>query len=371
MKTQISFDNLEKAAHEKLENTIHELARRHIERYLSKFPSDTLALQVHLDKSRHRNYYRVSAHLALPGGTLTGRQEGYELMAALRKSFDELERELLRHISHLRQDDAWRRKERREELRQLKTAVDAKPETGAGEFGDLVRTLLPKLQRFVRREVAALRARGDLNPGYPTPQDIVDEVLVRAYQQVGQRPQDLDPLHWLYQLTHELLNDEARKTWKEAGRFVAIESKPPQPRAYTLDEQDQSVFEFWQPDEMLKIEDVVPVTAETPEQQVGEEELRKYFHDALARMPNNWRRAIWLTQAEGIPVAKVARMMGVGEAEVKRWIQQGDEYLRARLREAGYQPADEGKLPAYFVPTPAPATPELAEALDDVTKGAK
>jgi hypothetical protein len=88
-------------------------------------------------------------------------------------------------------------------------------------------------------------------------------------------------------------------------------------------------------------------------------------------MPNNWRRAIWLTQAEGIPVAKVARMMGSNVEEVKRWIHQGDEYLRARLREAGYRPAEDGKLPAYFVPTPATATPEMAEALDDVTKGAK
>jgi hypothetical protein len=42
-----------------------------------------------------------------------------------------------------------------------------------------------------------------------------------------------------------------------------------------------------------------------------------------------------------------------------------------RLREAGYRPVDEGKLPAYFMPTPATATPELAQALDAVTKGAK
>lgn len=88
-----------------------------------------------------------------------------------------------------------------------------------------VRTLLPKLQLFVQREVSALRARGDLNPGEPTPQDIVDEVLTRAYQRLGgERPKDVDPLHWLYQLTHEALNDEARKYRKEEGRFLSIGS---------------------------------------------------------------------------------------------------------------------------------------------------
>jgi RNA polymerase sigma factor (sigma-70 family) len=370
MKTQISFHNLEKATHEALEDTINELARRHVERYMVRFPSDTAELQVHVEKSRHRTYYRVSEQLVLPGATLAARQEGYDLMAAVRKAFDELERELLRHIARLRQDDTWRRKERREELRRLKKAIEATPGTGAEQFGDLVRELLPKLQHFVQRELAALRARGDLNPGYPTPDDIVDEVLARAYQRQGQRPKDLDTLQWLYQLTHEVLGEEVREYARETGRFVSTGSKPPQPRGYTLDEQDQGVSEFWQPDEMLKLEDVVPVTEETPEEIVGEEELRRYFHDALARMPNNWRRAIWLAQAEGIPLPKVARMMGVSEAEVKRWIQHGDEYLRALLREAGYRPADQGKLPAYFVPTPATAALELAEALDDVSKDA-
>jgi ribosomal subunit interface protein len=221
MKTQISTHNLEKSTHVGLEDSIHELARRHVERYLSRFLSDTVVLHVHLEKSRHRNYYGVSARLVVPGGTLVARQEGYDLVAALRKSFDELERELLRHISRLRQEDAWHRKERREELRRLKKAIDARPESGARAFGDLVRALLPKLQQFVQRELAALRARGDLNPGYPTPQDIVDEVLTRAYQRLGERPKDLDPLHWLYQLTHEVLNEETRQSWKEEGRFVS------------------------------------------------------------------------------------------------------------------------------------------------------
>jgi RNA polymerase sigma factor (sigma-70 family) len=371
MKTQISFHNLEKATHEGLEDIINELARRHVERYLVRFPSDTAELHVHVEKSRHRNYYRVSEQLLVPGATLTARQEGYDLMAAVRKSFDELERELLRHISRLRQDDTWRRKERREELRRLKKAIDAQPDTGAEQLGDLVRELLPKLQHFVQREIAALRARGDLNPGYPTPDDIVDEVLARAYQRLDQRPPDLDTLQWLYQLTHEVLGEEVREYARETGRFVSTETTPPQPRDYTLDERDQGVYEFWQPEEMFKLEDVRPVTDETPEEIVGEEELRKYFHEVLARMPNNWRRAIWLTQAEGIPLPKVARMIGASEEQVKRWIQQGDEYLRAQLREAGYRPAEEGKLPAYFVPAPATATPELAEALEDVTKGAR
>jgi RNA polymerase sigma factor (sigma-70 family) len=359
MKTQISFDNIDKASRPGLEGSILVMARRHVERYLSGFAQDSVECLVHAEKSRHRDYFRVSAKLVLPVASLTAHKESHDVLDALNHMFDELERDLLRHITLLRQEEAWRRHERREELRQLKKAIAAGPPTTVEAFGQVVRNLLPQLQQFVRREMAALRARGDLNPGYPTPQDIVDEVLARAFQRLAQRPQDLDPLQWLYQITHEVLNEEVRQSPKE------------RPRDYTLEEQDEGVYRTWRPDEMLlRPRDVTPATDETPESKLEEQDVRKYFHDVLANMPNNWRRAIWLTQAEGIPAARVARMMGASEEEVKRWIALGDEYLHAQLRDAGYEVPPAGQQASWFQPSPATET-GLLEALDDVMANAK
>jgi RNA polymerase sigma factor (sigma-70 family) len=358
MKTQISFDNIEKASQPGLEGSVLVMARRHVERYLSGFLQDSVELLVHAEKSRHRDYFRVSAKLVLPVATLRAHKESHDVLDALNHIFDQLERDLLRHITLLRQEEAWRRHERRVELQQLKKAIVTQPATAVEAFGKVVRDLLPQLQQFVRREMAALRARGDLNPGYPTPQDIADEVLARAFQRLAQRPPDLDPLQWLYQITHEVLNEEARNSPKE------------RPRDYTLEEQDEGVYRTWRPDEMqLKPRDAAPATDETPEAKLEEQDVRKYFHNALANMPNNWRRAIWLTQAEGIPVAKVARMTGAGEEEVKRWIQLGDEYLRAQLRDAGYEVPPAGQPAGWFEPTPATES-GLLEALDDVMREA-
>jgi RNA polymerase sigma factor (sigma-70 family) len=370
MKTQINFRNIQPASHQSLEQAIDEFAQRRVERYLARrLDPDTIELHVHLEKSEHRDYYQVSLQLFVPDATLTSRVEDWDLKVALRKAFDDLEREVLRYTDRLKHDAAWRRKELGEVWPRLKKAVGTQP-LSAEAFNGLVQVLLPKLKRHVKRELSALRARGDLDPGYPMPQDIIDEVLARAYQRLDQRPQNLDPLHWLYQITHEVLIDEVMQHRRELARFLPTETKPVLPRDYTIGEVDQGAREFWQPDEMLKIEDVTPVSEQTPEALVGEEEMRKYFHHALASMPTNWRRAMWLTQAEGIPVAKVAQMMHTREEQVNRWIQQADDYLRARLEEAGYTPGEEGKLTSYFVPTPASATPELAETLEGVTKGA-
>jgi RNA polymerase sigma factor (sigma-70 family) len=368
MKTQINFRNIQPASHHSLEQTVNELAQRRVERYLARrLDPDTIELHVHLEKSEHRDYYQVSLQLFVPDATLTSREEDWDLNVALRKAFDELEREVLKYTGRLKHDAVWRRKELGEVWPRLNKAVAAQP-LGAEAFNGLAQALLPKLKRHVRRELSALRARGDLDPDYPTPQDIIDEVVARAYQRLDQKPPNLEPLHWLYQITHEVLNDEVRQGRREIARFVSTEAKPVLPRDYSVDEVDQGVREVWQPDEMLKIEDVTPVSDQTPEAELSEEEMRNYFHDALATMPANWRRAVWLTQAEGIPVAAVAAMLHASEAQVKRWIQQADEYLRARLDEAGYKPAEEGKLPSYFVPVPAAATPELAETLGRVTR---
>lgn len=369
MRTQISYHNLERTSHDGLDNAVHELARRHLDRYMSRFPPDTAELKVHLEKSGHRDYFHVSIQLSAPGAILPARQEGYDLKAVLRKAFDELEREVLRHISRLRQDEAWRRKERREELRRLKRATVEHPGVDFAPFRELVRPLLAPLQHFVKRELAALRARSDLNPGYPGAQDILDDVLARAWQQFAARTQDMDMelLHRLYQLAHQVLDEEVRKHRKEEGRLAPSSGSVPHPRDWTLDDQDQGVYEVWQPGEMIGPAGVV--TADGG--QAGDPELRRYFHEALARLPDSWRRALWLLQAEVLSLPDTARILHASEADVQRWIVNADDYLRERLREGGYTMAEQGAQRLYFTPAAAAPGQQLVEAFDEVARAAQ
>jgi RNA polymerase sigma factor (sigma-70 family) len=362
MNTQISFDNIPRDSQPGLEGSIWELIMRHVQRYESRFPRDSVELDVYAAKSRHRAMYMARAQLRLPGATFAAHSEGHDVLPTVRELFDELERDLLRHMGRLRAQDQWRRTEERFELRRLRQAIDAFPERRVEAFGELVRILLPQLQRYAQREMAALRERGDLNPDYPSPQDIVDTVLARAYERLDKRAQDLEPVQWLYQIAHEVLRDEVRGTLRDAGAAVSALSPPP--RLHSLDEQDRSVDALWQPDEMLRIDVVAPIAAITPEDTLDEGDLRRVFHRALARMPANWRRAIWLTQAEAIAPPRVAHMLGTTEDQVKRWIGHGDEFLRAHLREAGYELAAQGGAGAWFSQWPVPAAPDLAQAFD-------
>ncbi|KVN31982.1 hypothetical protein WJ63_06505 [Burkholderia pyrrocinia] len=123
MKTAISYRNISELARPDLKGLIGNLLDRHLQPHLSHFPAELVRLRATLERSGHRSLYRARLRLALPNATLACSDESPELGKALELSFAELQRQLERHIAHLRHEDNWRRKERRAGLRRLKDAA--------------------------------------------------------------------------------------------------------------------------------------------------------------------------------------------------------------------------------------------------------
>ena len=65
-------------------------------------------------------------------------------------------------------------------MRELKVRIAAKPASAAHEAKVTRMPLLSKLEAVARRELAYLRAVGDLPRDYPTLRDVVDEAIVQA-----------------------------------------------------------------------------------------------------------------------------------------------------------------------------------------------
>jgi ribosomal subunit interface protein len=121
MKTLIHYKNIPEASRPGLQQRVRELAERHLKQHLSRFKPELVLLHAELEKNTHHQHLHAARlRLELPGTTLTTNEEGAGVGATLRAAFDELERQLTRHIERMRGDDQWRRKERREELRALK-----------------------------------------------------------------------------------------------------------------------------------------------------------------------------------------------------------------------------------------------------------
>jgi DNA-directed RNA polymerase specialized sigma24 family protein/ribosome-associated translation inhibitor RaiA len=371
MKTAISYRNVPKLSRPGFEALICRLADRRLAAHLSHFPPGLVRLRATLERSRHRSLhrslYRVRLQLGLPGATLTCGDESSGLEQAVDHALKELERQTERHIAHLRHEDAWRRKERRAGLRQLRTVLTAQGDAGMASFGKLVRPLLAPLQRFVQRELSHLQASGDLAPGDPSADEIADETLARACEHLAARPHRLKPLQWLYQIALEVLAEEVTRRQSEEGRCISLEGRLPvqlrEPRA----DNDEVMFEYWQPDEVLRVEDVMPSTEGTPEEAVSERELRELLATLLSELPAPWRRAVVLCRLEGLAAGPAAQVLGVTEEELEHRLAHADAFLRARLADLRLAPPSSDEAAGYVVPGALPPASRLSHEFDEAT----
>jgi DNA-directed RNA polymerase specialized sigma24 family protein len=101
-------------------------------------------------------------------------------------------------------------------------------------------------------------------------------------------------------------------------------------------ETDQELFEFHQPDEVLRLEDLVgDGTATDPESALDRHETALCLHRALSALPALWRQVLYRTCIEDEAAADTAALIGIREDEVATIAAAARGFLRARLREAG------------------------------------
>ena len=81
-----------------------------LDRWLSRYDSDLLALHVSYNKHARKRVYVVNLNLNFPRATLHASAGNAEARFALRRAFDELEMQVSKQQSLLRRDYEWKRK---------------------------------------------------------------------------------------------------------------------------------------------------------------------------------------------------------------------------------------------------------------------
>jgi RNA polymerase sigma factor (sigma-70 family) len=196
---------------------------------------------------------------------------------------------------------------------------------------------LDRLRAFVDHELAYFAAVGDLVPGELTTDDVVDAVLVRAYEDFARKPAVKSVRGWLIRLAIEHLEGEVKRARAQRRRApVHIEDHVPETASSeVVSTLGDEILDFYVPDEDWKLEDVIPdLDIPTPEQEAETREVRQCVAEALTRMPRLWRRAVWLHHAEGLSLADVARVIERSPGETRRILDHARAHLRQKLLEA-------------------------------------
>jgi hypothetical protein len=166
----------------------------------------------------------------------------------------------------------------------MNTKAVAPERQDRGRLLALVGQHLDRLHRFVSHEIAYLEAVGDLMPGELTADDVVDTTLLRGYRELVKAGVSRDVGGRLLHMAIEQLEAEVHRSKAERAQTIHIEEDvpetPPAERVSTLGDE---VLDFHEPDEDLKIEDVLP----TPISRRRNRKRRPPSSGAACRRP--WR----------------------------------------------------------------------------------
>jgi DNA-directed RNA polymerase specialized sigma24 family protein len=301
---------------------------------------------LHVALARNRNDgWTASMQMHLPGRKIVAvHGRGADIEAAAKDGARKVAREVKRHFAKLHAQDQFKRKARRERLRALKASVAALPEAERREAEQTLGAMVDRLRKLVERELAYLRAVGDLPAEYPTVDDVVDEALVATT--AAWKPGGSSEQAWQALLRNAFrVIDEELAASRQYGETVSLDAPVP---ADALDQAEsmveEALYEYYQPDDAVTLADVladesvdVAATVESALDRSRTERAssRAFAWQLLRDLPTAWRRTFLLAKVEGMNAAAIAAVLDVEERTAAGWIEQARAFLAARLRDAG------------------------------------
>jgi RNA polymerase sigma-70 factor (ECF subfamily) len=197
--------------------------------------------------------------------------------------------------------------------RGAKTGWDAALRGDRDAFEALVAPCAAELFEAARRELRYHVALGDLRPDDLTPEELVGDVLVRAWRDRHRRPPRLGMRAWLLALLFRVLKDFIR----QEARFrrladISLEQRPPQEPLY----DDESFWEWHQPDEFTRWEDLVDKPSVTPEEFAAADE------EFTRGLDPRSREVFLLSEVHRLDLLEIALALGISLMEVARLLEE-------------------------------------------------
>jgi len=293
---------------------------------LRRFPEDTLHLRIRLEQTPED--WAARGVLSVPHGTVVGRGRGETLETALDALADSLFRDARRYKERRHADAAAGRKRRLR--RTLESSVEHlgafRGEDDREAFFDVLRPALAALRERAEHEVRIAALEGHPGESSRPVDEVLDEVLVRAWDRWEERPDGVPLERWLTALLHEVV-DEGTGGVETESLDAPAGSADGRPRT---DWDAERALWFLPGDESPALEDLIPDAAAPPTAWAEAADEAEWILEHLADLPRAQRRAYLLHALEGWDVDEIALLQGRDVEAVQRDIESTRELLAER-----------------------------------------
>lgn len=311
---------------------------------LSGYPEALIDVRLTAHHRHHheRHWYDVRTVIHLPSGTLVAEASDKSPRAVLDSLADTMAAEIKRHKELVRKDYVFKRKNRRrEDLSAAGPLLSRDRKAGQQEdFFRLLRPLLGYLRDHARRELRMLELDGLLHRGEVTVNDVLDELITRAWDQFESRPPDMPLDLWLVDLLHDTFEGLIKQEWRP---HLSLEDKAGEKIPAEVPQVDDQEWWAWllgyDDDEIL--EDEVPGRpGDRPDQPVEFEDEQEHVLKLVSQLPDPLRQTFVLYALEDYTPSEIAMIQDRPEDQVRADIGVARRILRERLRSGQEQHTD-------------------------------
>lgn len=304
-----------------------------LSRLLQVFRPELVHLKGVVGENTQKEGPACSLNLRLPSGQLAAHEGSATVEMAIKAAFEALTGQLKKHKELLRHQHTWprRRGPQRAVIETVPfedTVAAVKPETiSRTDISNYINVNLPRLQRFIQRELDYRLSQGQILPDQLLVEDVVGEAIANALSEHLDVPerQKLEP--WLYRLAVNAIDQLTSRNGDE-GR-IPLEPSHPTPSVHDTDEP---IHQFSEPDERLYEESViVDPAANNPEELAARRELIELVERALREAGRNEREAFILYTIEGFTVGEISDITNRSWEEVRASIRKAREHLQRAL----------------------------------------
>ncbi len=193
-------------------------------------------------------------------------------------------------------------------------------------FNRVVDPLVPELVETARQELKVLVESGELPEELTSPEEVVGEVMLRAWRNRRRRPAYLSIRAWLvailYRVIDELVHAERRR------RRAAELARGMRPEVPPLEDEDQ-FWEWFQPEDMPVAEPVMPEPVPDPETVAATLETRPRL------LATSARRALVMHRRHRLGLGEIATVLRRPLAETRGLLQEAARRVQQARTEPG------------------------------------
>jgi DNA-directed RNA polymerase specialized sigma24 family protein len=177
-----------------------------------------------------------------------------------------------------------------------------------------------------------LEANGTLYPGQVIFADLLDEVVIRAWLQFGDRPRWMSLDLWLTKILDEILEEQTHDDERiQRSLDEPADSMLPQ-NAPQVDDQEWWLGLLGEDDTVTQDNAISSRESNWPEQFLEAEELLHRIHSLLGGLARTQRQAFILNVLEAYDITEIAMLQCRPEIDVQTDIESARNHLRDRLR---------------------------------------